>query len=68
MTRTALRRRPPPSQDGLLRRDDRELLALVTGEPPGSTARSAACEILVQRYEGQPSWPTCWGRTTPGWS
>ena len=52
MTRTALRRRPPPSRDGLLRRDDRELLALVTGEPPGSTARSAACEILVQRYEG----------------
>jgi RNA polymerase sigma-B factor len=52
MTRTALRRRPAPSRTDLPRRDDRELLALVTGEPLGSAARSAACEILVQRYEG----------------
>jgi RNA polymerase sigma-B factor len=52
MTRTALRRRPPPSRADLLHRDDHELLALVTGEPLGTAARSAACEILVQRYEG----------------
>jgi RNA polymerase sigma-B factor len=50
MTRTALR--PPLSQTDLLGRDDRGLLALVAGEPIGSAARSAACEILVQRYEG----------------
>jgi RNA polymerase sigma-B factor len=52
MTRTALRWRPAPTRTDLLRRDDCELLALVTGEPVGSAARSAACEILVQRYEG----------------
>jgi RNA polymerase sigma-B factor len=51
MTRTALRRRPAPSRADLLRRDEGELLALVTGEPVGSAARSAACEILVRRYE-----------------
>jgi len=52
MTRTAVRCRPPLSRADLLRRDEDELLALVTGEPVGSAARSAACEILVRRYEG----------------
>ena len=52
MTGTALRRRPPPSRAELLRRDEGELLALVTGEPVGAAVRSAACEILVSRYAG----------------
>lgn len=52
MTRAAIRRRLPPSRADLLRRDDCELLALVTSEPVGSAVRSAACEILVQRHEG----------------
>jgi RNA polymerase sigma-B factor len=52
MTRTAVRRLPLPSRTDLLRRDDCELLSLVAGEPLNSAVRSAACEILVQRYEG----------------
>ena len=51
MTRTALRRRPPLSRADLHRRDEGELLALVTGEPVGSAVRSAACEILVRRWQ-----------------
>jgi RNA polymerase sigma-B factor len=35
----------------LLSRDDSELLELVKTEPIGSAARSAACEVLVTRYE-----------------
>jgi len=35
----------------LLSRDDSELLKLVKSEPIGSAVRSAACEILVKRYE-----------------
>ncbi len=42
---------PPWSRADLLSRDDSELLELVKSEPIGSAARSAACEILVKRYE-----------------
>ena len=42
---------PPSSRADLLGRDDRELLERVKSEPIGSAARSAACEILVTRYE-----------------
>jgi len=42
---------PPWSRADLLSRDDSELLALVKTEPIGSAARSAACEVLVTRYE-----------------
>jgi len=35
----------------LLSRDDSELLGLVKMEPIGSALRSAACEVLVTRYE-----------------
>jgi RNA polymerase sigma-B factor len=42
---------PPWSRADLLSRDDSELLELVKSEPIGSAARSAACEIVVKRYE-----------------
>jgi RNA polymerase sigma-B factor len=42
---------PPWSRADLLSRDDSELLELVKSEPIGSAARSAACEVLVTRYE-----------------
>jgi RNA polymerase sigma-B factor len=42
---------PPWSRADLLSRDDSELLELVKTEPIGSAARSAACEVLVTRYE-----------------
>ena len=42
---------PPWSRADLLSRDDSELLELVKSEPIGSAVRSAACEILVTRYE-----------------
>jgi RNA polymerase sigma-B factor len=42
---------PPWSRANLLSRDDSELLELVKSEPIGSAVRSAACEVLVTRYE-----------------
>ena len=33
-------------------RDDQELAAIVQSEPPDSPQRSAACEILIGRYQG----------------
>jgi RNA polymerase sigma-B factor len=42
---------PPWSRADLLSRSDSELLELVKSEPIGSAVRSAACEILVTRYE-----------------
>ena len=42
---------PAWSRADLLSRDDSELLELVKSEPIGSAARSAACEVLVTRYE-----------------
>ncbi len=42
---------PPWSRADLLSRGDSELLELVKAEPIGSAVRSAACEILVTRYE-----------------
>ena len=50
-TGPARRGTPPWSRMELNSRDDRELLELVRAQPIGTELRSAACEVLVTRYE-----------------